>query len=68
MNITQLCKEIRELEARLQNLSISDTIMIRKEIEYELGERYNKLMSWADINDVEEIQNGFLHIRKKIKM
>jgi hypothetical protein len=33
MNITQLCKEIRELEARLQNLSISDTIMIRKEIE-----------------------------------
>lgn len=68
MNILQICKEIREYENRLQELSIADTGIIRQQIEIELGERYNKLMSWVEMNDVEEIRDGMAHVKKKIEI
>ncbi len=68
MNILHICKEIREYEKQLSQLSISDDYIIRRKIEIELGERYNKLMSWAEMNDVEEIRDGMAHVKKKIEI
>lgn len=68
MKILHICKEIEEYEKRLSELSISDTGIIRQQIEIQLGERYNKLMSWCEMHDVEEIRNEMGYVRKKIKL
>lgn len=68
MNILQICKEIREYEKQLSELSIRDDYMHRRQIEIELGECYNKLMRWVELNDVEEIRDGIAYVKKKIEI
>lgn len=65
MDFIRLCNEILQLEERLKNITISDAHIIKVEIERELGEKYNQLMSWVEIHKVEKISNNKAFTRKK---
>ena len=68
MKVQKLLSDIHRQEQRLQQLTVSDTYLTRLEIETELGELYNKLMSWVEMNNVEEIKNGMAYVRKEIEI
>jgi len=68
MQVQKLINEIHRQEQRLQQITVSDGYLTRLNIEAELGDLYNKLMSWVEMNDVEEIRDGMVHVKKKIEI
>jgi len=56
MNFVRLCNDILILEEKLRSITISDSYLIKIEIENELGQKYNELMCWVEKNEVEKIE------------